>query len=319
MKTIKKPSWNISENEVTPEELFNSRRTFLKLGAAALVTSGALIEALAKDNIPVPNLKYLKDKNINNLELNTYEQITTYNNFYEFTTSKGRVKDLAHTLDTNNWEVEISGLVEKPFTIDVNDLIKKFTLEERIYRFRCVEGWSMVVPWNGFRLADLIKLAKPLSKAKYIRFETKYDDDMFPDQRRGVFGAIDYPYVEGLRMDEAMNDLSFLAVGLYGSILPKQNGAPLRLVVPWKYGFKSIKSISKISFHEEEPLNTWQKSNSREYGFYANVNPNVDHPRWSQKRERVLGKFLKQRTLMFNGYEKEVGHLYNGMELRKYI
>jgi len=177
----------------------------------------------------------------------------------------------------------------------------------------------MVVPWNGFSLSSLIKFAKPLSSAKYIRFETKYDEEMFPDQSRGVFASIDYPYVEGLRMDEAMNELSFMAIGLYGSTLPNQNGAPLRLVVPWKYGFKSIKSISKISFVNEAPLNTWQRSNKREYGFYANVNPNVDHPRWSQKRERVLGKFLKQKTLMYNGYEKEVAHMYAGMDLKKFI
>lgn len=319
MNIIKKPTWNLSENDVTPQELFDNRRSFLKLGAASLVASGSILEALAKDNIPVPNLKYLKDKNINDLKLNTYEQITTYNNFYEFTTSKEGVKDLAHTLDTNNWKIEIDGLVEKPFTLDLEDLISKMSIEERIYRFRCVEGWSMVVPWNGFALKDLIKAAKPLSKAKYIRFETLYDEEMFPDQRRGVFASVDYPYVEGLRMDEAMNDLSFMAIGLYGSRLPKQNGAPIRLVTPWKYGFKSIKSIAKISFVEEEPLNTWQKANSREYGFYANVNPNVDHPRWSQKRERVLGKFFKQKTLMFNGYENEVAHLYKGMDLRKYI
>lgn len=177
----------------------------------------------------------------------------------------------------------------------------------------------MVVPWNGFSLASLIKKVKPLSSAKYVRFETLRDPFSFPDQKRGMFSAIDYPYVEGLRIDEAMNDLTFLAVGLYGDIMPKQNGAPIRLVVPWKYGFKSIKSIVKISFVEEEPLNTWQKENPREYGFYANVNPQVDHPRWSQKRERVLGSFFKQDTLMFNGYEKEVASLYTGMDLRKYF
>ena len=319
MNIIKKPTWDIPASEVTPEVLFNKRRNFIKLGAASLVASGALIEALAKDNIPVPNLQYLKDKNINNLKLNTYEQITTYNNFYEFTTSKKEVQNLAHTLNTDNWEIEIDGLVEKPMKIQLDDLTKNFSIEERIYRFRCVEGWSMVVPWNGFSLAALVKFAKPLSSAKYIRFETKYDEEMFPDQSRGVFASIDYPYVEGLRMDEAMNELSFMATGLYGSTLPKQNGAPLRLVVPWKYGFKSIKSISKISFVDKAPLNTWQRSNKREYGFFANVNPNVDHPRWSQKRERVLGKFLKQKTLMYNGYEKEVAHMYKGMDLKKFI
>ena len=319
MNIIKKSSWLISENEVTPKELFEKRRSFIKLGAASLVASGAIMEALAKENIPVPTLKYIKDKNINNLKLNTFEQITSHNNFYEFTTNQGRVKDLAHTLDVDNWTIKIDGLVEKPMEIYLDDLLKNVNLEERIYRFRCVEGWSMVVPWNGFSLASLIKKVKPLSSAKYVRFETLRDPFSFPDQKRGMFSAIDYPYVEGLRIDEAMNDLTFLAVGLYGDIMPKQNGAPIRLVVPWKYGFKSIKSIVKISFVEEEPLNTWQKENPREYGFYANVNPQVDHPRWSQKRERVLGSFFKQDTLMFNGYEKEVASLYTGMDLRKYF
>ncbi len=319
MKIKKKEPWNISENEVTPQELFENRRSFLKLGAASLIAGSSIVEALAKDEIPVANLKYIKDKNIDNLKLNTYNQITSYNNFYEFTTSKEKVKTLSDTLDTNNWKIQIDGLVEKPITLDFDDLLKKFALEERIYRFRCVEGWSMVVPWIGFTLADLIKYLKPLSSAKYIRFETLVDKKMFPDQNRGVLSSIPYPYVEGLRMDEAMNDLSLIAVGLYGSSMPKQNGAPIRLVVPWKYGFKSIKSISKISFLDKEPLNTWQKANSREYGFYANVNPNVDHPRWSQAKERVLGKFFKQKTLMFNGYEEEVAHLYKGMDLTRYI
>lgn len=317
MNIIKRKSWYINENEVTPKELFENRRKFLKLGAATTIAGSSIVDLLAKENLPFKNLKYIEDKNIYGLKLNSYEQITSYNNFYEFTTSKERVKKLAHTLDTNNWEIEFDGLIEKPFKIDFEDLVKKFTLEERIYRFRCVEGWSMVVPWVGFELAQLIKFAKPLSSAKYIRFETRYDDEMFPDQSRGVFAAVDYPYVEGLRMDEAMNSLSLMAVGLYGSSMPKQNGAPLRLIVPWKYGFKSIKSIAKISFTDKQPLNTWQKENSDEYGFYANVNPNVDHPRWSQGRERVLGKFFKQKTLMFNGYEKEVAYLYKGMDLTK--
>lgn len=319
MNIIKKPSWQISENEVTPQELFDKRRTFLKLGAASLIASSSIVEALAKDNLPVPDLKFLKDNNPNDLKLNTYEQMTTYNNFYEFNTSKSGPSKLAHTLKTDGWTIDVDGLVEKPMTLDFDDLLKKFALEERIYRFRCVEGWSMVVPWIGFTLADFIKFLRPLSSAKYIRFETKFDKKMFPDQSRGVFAAVDYPYVEGLRMDEAMNDLSLMAVGLYGSKMPKQNGAPIRLVVPWKYGFKSIKSIAKITFTNEEPLNTWQRENAREYGFYANVNPNVDHPRWSQKRERVLGKFFKQKTLMFNGYDKEVANLYKGMDLTKYI
>jgi methionine sulfoxide reductase catalytic subunit len=277
------------------------------------------MELLAQENLPKVTLDFIKDENKNNLKLNTFEQITSHNNFYEFTTNQSAVKDMAHTLKTDNWKIKIDGLVENPMEIDLDDLKKMFTLEERIYRFRCVEGWSMVVPWDGFSLSSVIKKVKPLSSAKYVKFETLVDSSSFPDQDRGVFATLDYPYVEGLRIDEAMNDLSFLAVGLYGDLLPKQNGAPIRLVTPWKYGFKSIKSIVRISFVDKEPLNTWQKQNSREYGFYANVNPNVDHPRWSQKKERVLGSFLKQNTLMFNGYEKEVASLYVGMDLTKFI
>ena len=309
MKLIRKKIWQLDENLVTPQELFEKRRSFIKLGVASLVSSGAIVELLAKEGLTSNE----------NLKLNTFEQITSHNNFYEFTTNQSKVKDLAHTLNTDNWKITIDGLVEKPFTIDLDELVKKFGTEERIYRFRCVEGWSMVVPWNGFSLSSLIKKVKPLSNAKYLRFATSVDHDSFPDQNRGVFATLDYPYVEGLRIDEAMNDLSFLAIGLYGEVMPKQNGAPIRLVVTWKYRFKSIKSIVKISFVENEPLNTWQKENPKEYGFYANVNPNVDHPRWSQKKERVLGSFLKQNSLMFNGYEKEVAHLYKEMDLRKYF
>lgn len=319
MKIIRKKSWQLNENLVTSKELFEKRRSFIKLGAATLVSSGAIMELFANEKLPTETLTYIKDKNINNLKLNTYEQITSHNNFYEFTTKQSAVKDMAHTLKTENWKVTIDGLVEKTMEVDLDDLVKMFDIEERIYRFRCVEGWSMVVPWNGFTLSSLIKKVKPLSNAKYLRFETLVDKDSFPDQNRGVFATLDYPYVEGLRIDEAMNDLSFLAIGLYGEVMPKQNGAPIRLVVPWKYGFKSIKSIVKISFVEKEPLNTWQIQNPKEYGFYANVNPNVDHPRWSQKKERVLGSFLKQNTLMFNGYEKEVASLYKNMDLTKYF
>ena len=319
MNIIRKKSWQINENLVTPKELFEKRRSFIKLGAASFVSSGVIMELLAKENLPSITLDFLKDENKNNLKLNSYEQITSHNNFYEFTTNQSAVKDMAHTLKTDNWKIKIDGLVENPMEIDLDDLKKMLILEERIYRFRCVEGWSMVVPWNGYTLSSLIKKVKPLSTAKYLKFETLVDKNSFPDQKRGIFGAVEYPYVEGLRIDEAMNDLSFLAIGLYGDLMPKQNGAPIRLVVPWKYGFKSIKSIVKISFVEKEPLNTWQKENSNEYGFYANVNPNVDHPRWSQKKERVLGSFFKQDTLMYNGYEKEVASLYTGMDLTKYI
>ena len=319
MNIIKKKSWHINEKEITPKELFDKRRTFLKLGAASLVSAGTIMEALAKEKLPLKDLEYIKDSNPQNLKLNSYEQITSYNNFYEFTTSKEGVKPMANTLITDNWDIVVDGLVEKEMIIRFDDFIKKMTLEERIYRFRCVEGWSMVVPWIGFKLSDLIKYLKPLSKAKYIYFETLYDEEMFPDQGRKFFQAIEYPYVEALRMDEAMNELTIVATGLYGSSLPKQNGAPLRVIVPWKYGFKSIKSIARISFVDKQPLNSWQNENPKEYGFYANVNPNVDHPRWSQKKERVLGSFFKQDTLMFNGYEKEVAHLYKDMDLRRYF
>ncbi len=319
MNIIRKKSWQISENFVTPKELFEKRRSFIKLGAASLVSSGTIMQLLAKENLPNITLDFIKDENKNGLKLNTYEQITSHNNFYEFTTKQSAVKDMAHTLQTDNWKIKIDGLVENPMEIDLDDLKKMLTLEERIYRFRCVEGWSMVVPWNGYTLSSLIKKVKPLSSAKYLRFETLVDKNSFPDQKRGFIGAIEYPYIEGLRIDEAYNDLSFLAIGLYGDLMPKQNGAPIRLVVPWKYGFKSIKSIVKISFVENEPLNTWQKENPKEYGFYANVNPNVDHPRWSQKKERILGNFIKQETLMFNGYENQVSNLYKNMDLTKLI
>lgn len=319
MNYIKSKDWNINENFVTDETLFKNRRKFLKLGAALAVSSSVVMDLAAKEFVPAPNLKFKKDPNPQKLTLNTYEQATSYNNFYEFTTSKKGVKPMARNFKTDPWKIKIDGLVEKPFELDMDDVLKKFSLEERIYRFRCVEGWSMVVPWIGFELSKLIRLAKPLSSAKYVRFETLYDPQQFPDQNRGSFATIDYPYVEGLRMDEAMHPLTLITVGLYGHTLPPQNGAPIRLIVPWKYGFKSIKSIVKISFTDEEPLNTWQKIAPREYGFYANVNPNVDHPRWSQARERVLGKFFKQKTLMFNGYEKEVADLYKGMDLRKFF
>lgn len=313
----KKKSWDIPESLVTDEVLYNGRRTFLKLGAAMAVSTGTVLELAAKEFVPKPNLTFAKDKNEAGLNLNSYEQITSHNNFYEFTTDQQRVKDIAKGFKSDPWTIRVDGLVEKPFSINFDELIKRFALEERIYRFRCVEGWAMVVPWIGFEMAAFIRYAQPLSTAKYVRFETLQDPEQFPDQKRGVFAVLDYPYVEGLRMDEAMNPLTLMSVGLYGHTLPPQNGAPLRLIVPWKYGFKGIKSITKITFTDKEPLNTWQKTAPHEYGFYANVNPNVDHPRWSQKRERVLGHFLKQKTLMFNGYEKEVSMLYSGMDLRK--
>lgn len=319
MNIFKKPNWYISENEVTDERLFEHRRDFLKLGAAALVSSSVIAEKLAAvEKVPRKSLNFEKTDYGKDLKLNSFDQASTYNNFYEFSLKKDEPAKLAHTLKPNPWDVEILGEVENPMYISLDDIYKSYPLEERIYRFRCVEGWSMVVPWIGFSLAHILKKAKPTSKAKFVKFTTMYDPEMFPDQKRGLFGNIPYPYVEGLRIDEAMNDLTFMSVGMYGKALPKQNGAPIRLVVPWKYGFKSIKSIISIELTEEEPLNTWKMINEREYGFYANVNPEVDHPRWSQAKERKLGSFFKSKTLMFNGYEKEVADMYKGMDLRRF-
>ncbi len=320
MNILKKPDWYISENEVTDEKLFEKRRDFLKLGAAALVSSSVVAEKLAAvEKTPRQVLDFKKTSFGKGLELNTFDQASTYNNFYEFSLNKKDPAKLAHTLKPTPWEIEISGEVENPMYIDLQEIFSSYPLEERIYRFRCVEGWSMVVPWIGITLAHILKKAKPTSKAKYVKFITELDPEMFPDQRRGIFGNVPYPYVEGLRIDEAMNDLTFMAVGMYGKVLPNQNGAPIRLVVPWKYGFKSIKSIVNIELVEEEPLNTWKQINPKEYGFYANVNPKVDHPRWSQAKERKLGSFFKTKTIMFNGYGNEVATMYKNMDLKKLI
>ena len=315
----KKKDWEIEDKFVTDESLFHNRRDFIKLGAASIVSSGAIMELLAKENMPKKNLNYSRTNIGKDLKLNSFDEMTNYNNFYEFTTSKEKVNDLSKNFKPGgDWRITVDGLVSKPITIDMDFILKKFLLEERVYRFRCVEAWAMVVPWVGFTLSSFIKYLKPLSSAKYIKFETLHDPKQFPDQRRGSFASIDYPYVEGLRMDEAMNDLSFIAVGVYGSKLHSTMGAPIRLVTPWKYGFKNIKSISKITFTNREPLNTWKKIAPREYGFYANVNPKVDHPRWSQKKERVLGKFFKQKTRLYNGYGSEVASLYKDLDLRRY-
>jgi sulfoxide reductase catalytic subunit YedY len=321
MNILKKPSWFISENEVTDENLFNKRRDFLKLGAAAIVSSSIVVEKLAavEKEYRKP-LTFSKTSFGKGLKLNSFDQASTYNNFYEFSTSKSEPAKMASSLDTTDWKISFLGEWGNKITMNVDDILKKIDLEERIYRFRCVEGWSMVVPWIGFPLKKLMQLASPNANAKYVKFTTKFDEDMFPDQKKGLlFAAIPYPYVEGLRMDEATNDLAFVAVGMYGKELAKQNGAPIRIIVPWKYGFKSIKSIDKIEFTKDEPHNTWKVINPKEYGFYANVNPNVDHPRWSQAKERKLGSFFKDKTLMFNGYEKEVGYMYKNMDLRKFI
>jgi len=306
----------LSINDITPEGLFEARRHFLKLGAGAMVSATALSElmaALPKDL----SLTYTPDANPLKLTLNTEEQATNYVNFYEFSTDKTAPVKLSQKMKTTPWNVGFFGELKTEQMLGLDDLIAKFGLEERIYRFRCVEGWSMVVPWIGFPLYKLLDYLEPNAKAKYVKFTTRHEPEMFPDQQKGLFASIKHPYVEGLRMDEARHPLTFIAVGMYGKRLLPQNGAPIRLVVPWKYGFKSIKSLDLIECVEEEPKNTWQVMDAKEYGFYANVNPRVDHPRWTQAKERVLGKLTKQDTLMFNGYEKEVGHLYAGMDLRK--
>ena len=246
--------------------------------------------------------------------LTEFKDVTGYNNFYEFGTGKEDPAANAHTLKTSPWSLTIEGECAKPGTYTLEDILKPHAFEERIYRLRCVEGWSMVIPWIGFPLADLLKRFEPTGNAKYVEFETLRDPEQMPGQRWPV---LQWPYVEGLRMDEAMHPLTLMAVGLYGAALPKQNGAPIRLVVPWKYGFKSIKSIVKIRFVERQPASSWMRAGPEEYGFYSNVNPDVDHPRWSQRTERRIGEFLKRKTLMFNGYADQVASLYTGMDLRK--
>jgi sulfoxide reductase catalytic subunit YedY len=310
-------SWKIREDQVTPERLFLNRRQIMKtfgLGVAAAALSPVLKAGEAKA-LPEFNMGPRID-HADGEEPSSYEDITSYNNFYEFGTGKGDPAKNAHTLETSPWVVEITGHVEKVGVFDVEDLVDFSALEERIYRLRCVEAWSMVVPWAGVPLANIVKKLNPTSRAKFVRFETLADPRQMPGLRSPV---LDWPYVEGLRMDEAMNPLTLMAVGIYGKPLPKQNGAPMRLVVPWKYGFKSIKSVVKISFVEEMPQTSWWRQNPREYGFYSNVNPKVDHPRWSQARERRIGEFFKRETLMFNGYGDEVASLYSGIDLQRYF
>ncbi len=300
---IKRPH-DMTENDVTDFSLYQRRRDFLKTlgGIALLSASGLPLVAQARSPFSTDE------------EQTSYEDISTYNNFYEFGTDKSDPAEYAGSLITSPWNVTVDGECEKPGKFSLEDIIKPHASEERIYRLRCVEGWSMVIPWNGFQLSALLKRFQPTSKAKYVRFETLAD----PKQMRGVKRRVlDWPYVEGLRMDEAMHPLTFMATGLYGKELPNQNGAPLRLVVPWKYGFKSIKSIVRISFVEQQPGTSWGRSAPSEYGFYSNVNPEVDHPRWSQKRERRIGEFRKRPTEMFNGYAEQVASLYSGMDLRK--
>ena len=305
---IKKPA-DIKSSEITTESLYHNRRQILKAAAIATVASTAGM-AIPKGFAAPQNGPYDTDE-----EKSPYEDVTNFNNFYEFGTAKEQPAMYAHTLRPKPWKVEVDGLVKNAATWDLDDLLDGFTMEDRVYRMRCVEGWSMVIPWYGFPLADLIRKLEPEASARYIRMETLYDPEQMPGQTRGV---LPWPYVEGLRMDEATNPLTLMAVGVYGKEGPNQNGAPIRLVTPWKYGFKGIKSIVKISFVDEEPLNTWKRQTPREYGFYANVNPNVDHPRWTQARERRLGEVFKRDTLMFNGYGEHVAKMYEGMDLRKF-
>ncbi len=317
---IKRPA-DIAPSEITPRTLFDARRDFIRsagLGVGAALLGSALPDfahaqtaARGQKLGPLVRSTYSTDE-----KLNDYEDITTYCNFYEFGTDKGDPARHAHRMKTRPWTVSIEGLVQKPKTLAIEDILKLAPLEERIYRLRCVEAWSMVVPWAGFPLSVLLKQVEPLTSAKYVEFISYANPKEMPGVARPV---LDWPYVEGLRLDEALHPLTLMAVGLYGEVLPNQNGAPMRLVVPWKYGFKSAKSIVKIRFTDKEPVSAWTRAASREYGFYSNVNPEVDHPRWSQARERRIGEFTKRRTLMFNGYADQVASLYTGMDLQKYF
>ena len=312
---------DIRYSEVTPRELYLRRREFLQ-GAAGFAAAAAvalsplgvaMAGAQAQGRAKLPNVRK-SPLSTTGEKINSYEDITSYNNFYEFGTDKDDPARNAQKFVTRPWRINVEGLVKTPGPIDIDSFIKPHALEERVYRMRCVEAWSMVIPWVGIPLGDVIKRLAPLPTARYVEFFTLNDSKQMPGLRVPV---LDWPYREGLRMDEAMHPLSILAVGLYGELLPNQNGAPIRLVVPWKYGFKGIKSIVRIRFTDKQPRTSWDLSNPREYGFYANVNPSVDHPRWSQASERRLGEFFRRKTLMFNGYGDQVAQLYTGLDLRR--
>lgn len=308
---------DVPTSEITDQGVYLRRREFIQaaglaaIGAAAggLLTAPRTARAGEKIHAGAMKSPFSTAE-----EPTSYKDATTYNNYYEFGTDKESPATHAGKLKTRPWTLMVEGEVKKPRIWGVEDLLKKMSLQERIYRMRCVEGWSMVIPWVGFALGDLIREAEPTGKAKFVEFVTAYQPDNMPGLR---IPALDWPYVEGLRLDEAMHPLTILAVGMYGEVLPNQNGAPIRLVVPWKYGFKSGKSIARIRFVERMPQSAWMKASPQEYGFYSNVNPEVDHPRWSQANERRIGEFLKRKTLMFNGYGNEVASLYTGMDLRK--
>jgi sulfoxide reductase catalytic subunit YedY len=308
-------------SEITDPGLYFNRREFM-VGATALALwpSGAAA-ALATASPSGTPLKATRNQAFSISETPTkFESATTYNNFYEFGVNKEDPSRLAHTLRTRPWTVQVDGHVAKAKTYDIDELLKLFPLEERVYALRCVEGWSMVIPWIGFPLAWLLKRVEPTGQGKFVEFTTLLDPEQFPGQRKSIlnFSSLEWPYVEGLRLDEAMHPLTLLTVGMYGQILPNQNGAPIRVVVPWKYGFKSAKSIVRIRLVSDQPKTAWEKAAPHEYGFYSNVNPTVDHPRWSQATERRIGEFLRRKTLMFNGYSDQVASLYAGLDLRKH-
>jgi sulfoxide reductase catalytic subunit YedY len=311
-----KPFEEPKHSEITPRSLYLRRREFLALGpgsAVGMLALGRSLEA-AEPALP-PLLPGVRKGPFGTDEAQTpYRDVTSYNNYYEFGTDKSDPAANAGPFRTRPWTLKLEGEIAKPQTVEIDELLKWFPLEERVYRMRCVEAWSMVVPWVGFPLADLVRRLEPLAKARYLAFTGTLDLVQMPGQRRPV---LEWPYVEGLRLDEALNPLTLLVVGLYGRVLPNQNGAPLRLVVPWKYGFKGIKGVTKIRFVEKQPATSWSRSAPNEYGFYANVDPEVDHPRWSQARERRIGEFLKRKTLPFNGYAEQVAQLYAGMDPRK--
>ena len=324
MMLIKTPA-DIPSSDITPESVYLRRRDFIKAGLLSAATAAAPSLAVGEQRVSGLDYRSVQKKKgspfYTDEDLTPYEDVKRYCNFYEFGTGKGDPAEYAGAMTTDPWSIEIDGEVDKPGTYHLEDILSKVDIEERIYRLRCVEAWSMVIPWVGFPLADLLKRVQPNSKAKYVRFETLYRPSEMRGQRSRT-STIDWPYEEGLRMDEAMHPLTLMAVGLYGKTLPNQNGAPIRLVVPWKYGFKSIKSIVKISLTSRQPATTWQQLQPSEYGFYANVNPAVDHPRWSQKSERRLPTsfFSPNRILTepFNGYGEQVASLYAGMDLSKY-
>ena len=314
-----KKAEDIRSSEITPKSLYLNRRKFLAIAGAAAATGIGLREIVSPSATALAGSKIdgIKKSPLSTTETVTpYKDVTNYNNYYEFSTEKDEPAKLAKNFRTRPWKVKIDGLVDKKQELDVDTILKMAPPEERIYRHRCVEGWSIVVPWVGFSLSELIKRVNPTSKAKFVEFTTIFDKTQMPGQQRNV---LEWPYVEGLRMDEAMHPLALLCFGMYGEELPNQDGAPIRIVVPWKYGFKSAKAIVRIRFTDKQPLNTWNISAPMEYGFYSNVNPNVDHPRWSQAKERRLGEFLKRPTLIFNGYGDQVASLYNGMDLKKYF